>query len=386
MGSSKGILAAVTTGRRQASCLLLTTFLATVTALSLPTSGRSKASSAPVNVFDNVLPDEEQRAALHEYASKSGLEHKCFTRPLVDSSGSNIIELTLDAILSEIDKSNGDDNNPKQYVEYWTRQEWRHIEAHADVDENLSKKMDQSALDLETDDLQTKFASTYQKSYGHRYPTHGHVLYLQVGSEVRGPTVVFQDRSSGGDLLRQLQEADGECSDEIDRDANGVKLSIVPAVPGRLLRFDGRDLHAVPRPTDIWMLPFVKGGAEYEPEEVWGRSVILFNVWPADEAPPLEVPLDKRNEKYSPMSQTAFCNSFDGWNEVKALQKAPSSLDSAGSQLNQSVKVWLLGNDRRRDHPLRTVSLRAPEEGGREVVKESLMQDSQVTELWLQQQ
>jgi hypothetical protein len=218
-------------------------------------------------------------------------DHQCFTFPLSSSSSTgvhrhNVIEQTLDAILHEIKSSDIIGGN-SSIVEYWTRQEWRHIEAHADVDENLSKQIDKDSSFTTTNknhdnEMLCKYPSTYKMSHGHRYPIYGHVLYLQVGTNVRCPTCIFPGRSSGGDLLRSTIH-------------HGVKSVFVPAVAGRLLRFDGRDLHTVPRPTELWMLPYVKGSPEYEPEEVWGRSVILFNIWPhpQNEDPPLDVPLDK---------------------------------------------------------------------------------------------
>ena len=122
------------------------------------------------------------------------------------------------------------------HVEYWARQEWKHIEAHADVDEKAAAAG--GAL---------------------RYPTTGHVLYLRVGSEVRGPTCVWSDRAL----------------------ARGA-LTTVPAVAGRVLRFDGAATHAVPRPHDLWFLPFVKSGGRGDAFE---RSVVLFNTWPYSASP-----------------------------------------------------------------------------------------------------
>ena len=210
-----------------------------------------------------------------------------------------------------------------------------------------------------------------------------HVLYLQVGSEVRGPTCVFPGRGAGGDLLGP-PDADDACA------ANDVRLVTVPAVAGRLLRFDGRDLHAVPRPHDLWMLPFVRGGAEHAPAEAWGRSVVLFNLWPAGEEPPLDVPLDAgeggEGEAPAPEGPPApddvRCRPFAEWKEVAIERPAPPTTDVV-AEPNQSVKVWLLGDERRRGHPLRTVSLTAPAEGGREIVREALAAPRQVTELRL---
>jgi len=131
-----------------------------------------------ISVYDNVLP-KPARDILHSAASKSGLGHKVFKRPLVNPSDSPIIERALDSILSEL----GDvaDENNKQYVEYWTRQEWRHIEAHADVDENFAKEQDAIVANGGSLPDQSPF----------RYPKNGHVLYLKVGSNVRGPTCIF---------------------------------------------------------------------------------------------------------------------------------------------------------------------------------------------------
>ena len=372
-------------------------------AVALSTSGNNNIRIR-LKVYDDVLPNTEQRTELHQYAKKLGLEHKCFTRYTSTTTNTdndntdahnnrNIIEKTLDLILNEIDNNNGSSNSDgqKQYIEYWTRQEWRHIEAHADVDENLSRHMDKQDDDtniLKDIDLQSKYASTYQQSYGHRYPIFGHVLYLQVGTDVRGPTVVFPNRSSGGDLLKDVKDLpiseEEECSEE---DVDGVSMSIIPAVEGRLLRFDGRDLHTVPRPTDIWMLPFVRGGAEYEPEEQFGRSVILFNVWPGDEDPPLDVPLDIdiEHDEQQVTTTTELCNSFSNWKEVTndIPTTTNGSDDATTTESNQSVKIWLLGNERRRDHPLRTVPLLSPKDGGRNIVRKALSEESKVTELLL---
>lgn len=405
-------------------------------ALSIPTGStrttKLSSSSVHVKVWDNVLvgaPQQDEgcpptgsssaRQQQHllrvqEYAAKSGLGHRCFTRPFsnindVSSNSSsnkyngNVIERTIDAILTEMESAGSPVPESKhQYVEYWTRQEWRHIEAHADVDENLSKRIDQHIMHGDDDnfvqrELQSTYPGTYRKGHGHRYPIFGHVLYLQVGTNVKGPTCIFPGRSSGGDLLHSIgdDEGDDDNDDIKENREKEVPLCIVPAVAGRLLRFDGRDLHAVPRPTDIWMLPFVQGAAEYEPDEIWGRSVILFNVWPGSEQPPLDVPLDLTDEEEQQENRTvdtasSLCNSYSNWREIAITQKGSTSsmissvLDSGS---NQSVKVWLLGNERRREHPLRTVSLVAPAIiGGHDAMREALNEERQVTELLLRRQ
>lgn len=269
----------------------------------------------------------ETRNVLHKTAKKVGLGHKAFSRPLTGDNG--FLELALDSILTEL----GDES---KYVEYWTRQEWRSIEAHADVDEFLAKAQDADG---------TGATASY------RYPNKGHVLYLQVGSQVSGPTCIFPDRQSGGDLLRPKQGG---------TDGKAVDVVTVPVVPGRLLRFQGDFLHAVPRPTDHWLIKFVQGAPKHDPEEEWGRSVVLFNTW---DEPPLEVPVDSTPAD-DVQAGDALCAKRSEWSNVFSLSSAqnegicPTNKDSAEGL---SAKIWLLGNQRRRDHLMRTLKLAAPE-------------------------
>lgn len=254
---------------------------------------------------------------LHLAAKQGGLGHRAFSRPFAGQLG--IIEKTLDSILSEMGDEAG-------FVEYWTRQEWRSIEAHADVDEFLAKNHDVEG-------------STNSSDF--RYPTNGHVLYLQVGSEVKGPTCVFPDRRSGSELLS----------------GDPVELVVVPAVPGRLLRFGGDYLHAVPRPANLWLLKFVQGAPKYEPEEEFGRSVILFNTWTT---PPLDVPLDVPIEADG--AQEGNTNEISEWKMSDSLDHSDgeTTCDLDGDRESISAKIWLLGNLRRRGHPMRTLKLNAP--------------------------
>lgn len=283
------------------------------------------------------------REILHEEAKRAGLGHRVFSRPL--SSSGSAIENTVDAILSQV----GDDS---KYVEYWTRQEWRSIEAHADVDEFLAKKED---------------AVSNTNSSDFRYPTNGHVLYLKIGSQVLGPTCVFPGRRSGGDLLNaDLGES--------------VELVTVPALEGRLLRFGGDALHAVPRPTDLWFLKFVQGAAQYEPEEEFGRSVILFNTW---DVPPLDVPVDGSISSESIRGGGETCNEKSEW-RIAYSSHAPADNETCDNQSQREnrldAKIWLLGNLRRRGHQMRTLKLSAPVE-----LKDALHEKSTVTRSLLNQ-
>lgn len=280
---------------RFASLLLL---VSSVGCFSSSDAGRN------ILVWDNVL-GSQIRQDLHQLAAEVGLGHRVFRR----SQTSNLIERTLDAVLKEI-------GDGEEFVEYWSRQEWRHIEAHADVDENLAKEWDRTG------------------DSGYRYPKKGHVLYLQVGSDVRGPTCVF-DCSTGGDLAGREQ----------------VNVATVPAVEGRLLRFEGSLLHAVPRPTDLWFLSYVKGSPDFEPKEVWGRSVILFNTW---SHPPTDLSMNDANCPDDQSGNDMLCNKMDEW------QQQMIENFSENGEGNATARVWLLGNQRRRHHLYRTVKLSAP--------------------------
>ena len=336
-------------------------FLCSFTA-ALAVTNKDSPQGDNIQVYDNVLP-EPARNILHAAASASSLGHKLFTRPLSSSGESPVIERALDTILSQLGDVADEEN--RQYVEYWTRQEWRHIEAHSDVDEHLAKEHDAMIAngDLDSDHV------------GYRYPKNGHVLYLKIGNNVRGPTCVFPDLQSGGDLVK----GDSNLINQID-------MVTVPAVNGRLLRFNGDSLHAVPRPADLWFLSFVRGAPEYTPEEEWGRSVILFNTW-ADKAPK-DVPLQNTNPEEVDVDEGQ-----DLVNDASVWTKAfPASGDavvcSAGSTGEgepengngmSKVKIWLLGNERRRNHQMRTVKMAAQSS-----VKDAFLETSTVSLITLQ--
>lgn len=283
-----------------------------------------------IEVWDNVL-SVDNRDALHEATSQLGSSrHFLFQRP-IDPQKIGLVEKTLDFILTEID----DDS---KYVEFWIRQDWRSIEAHADIDELLAKSEDADGNSMEIP---------------FRFPINGHVLYLQRGDQVRGPTCVFPGRQSGGDLLTPTKGCDGE---------RGVELVTVPAVPGRLLRFQGDYLHAVPRPHDLWFRKFIKGAPSYSPAETFGRSVILFNTW-GDE-PPLDVQSRSAIANDEVVTSHPLCESQSAWIDAydETEAKAGGKYDNTGTEIEYvKAKIWLLGNERRRQHQMRTLSLMAPE-------------------------
>ena len=207
-------------------CLLV--FAATAHGFRPPPSAKAhlqrRAVDDEVQVYDGVFAPRDLEAL--DVASNDAA-HRAFDR----SAGvGTILEAALDSFLGEL----GDES---RFVEYWARDVWKHIEAHADVDEAEAK----AGGEL-------------------RYPTHGHVLGVQVGAEVAGPTVVFGRR---GDVLTSA-----------------------PAVAGRVVRFAGDLVHAVPRPADVWLRSFVTAVPSTAAHR---RSVVLFNTW---DAPPRDVALE----------------------------------------------------------------------------------------------
>jgi len=328
-------------------------------AATKPTS-TTHANTVRTSVYDNVLT-QPACDSLHTAASQLGLGHKVFSRPIQNPHQHPLIERMLDSILAQV--GDDDEDHNKQYVEYWTRQEWRHIEAHADVDEFLAKEQDRA---IAKGDHNTQKEEEEEDSVpmGFRYPDNGHVLYLKVGSDVRGPTCIFPRIENGGDLLKQTNT---------ELTNNKVQLVTVPAVNGRLLRFAGSALHAVPRPADLWFLPFVQGASQHSPEETWGRSVILFNTW--DKNPPTGMPVNEVLEDDVVETRNVDVNERRQWKEVFTLtdkecynnSNENSSCGNIQSECSEDeedeatskVKIWLLGNDRRREYPKRTVQMKA---------------------------
>jgi hypothetical protein len=146
-----------------------------------------------------------------------------------------------------------------------------------------------------------------------------------VGTDVKGSTCIFADCISGGDLAADSKPE--------------VALITVPAVEGRLLRFSGNLLHAVPRPTDIWLLPFVQGMPDLTPS-LFERSVVLFNTW---QEPPLRL-LQLLEE------QQQECHRVDGisvsprneWTEVDIEEVVEVEEEEVSGDAQKCDKIWLL--------------------------------------------
>ena len=183
----------------------------------------------PVRVIDGVF-SADATAALRAHALRTSRVDTELAAFYERGAPTNPIETGLDSFLTKV-------GDAGRFVEYWRRSTWAHVALHRDIDEKLAR------------------SGVYE------HPTHGHVLYLEVGPLVRGPTSVLW-RDGGGQSF----------------------LTTVPAVRGRVVRFNGSLLHAVPRPHDAWLahttLAPERNYSLLPPEAPERRrDVLLFNVW-----------------------------------------------------------------------------------------------------------
>ncbi|KAL7528994.1 hypothetical protein ACHAWF_002795, partial [Thalassiosira exigua] len=297
----------------------------------------ASASASTVAVYDGVL-DAATCRRLNRLAVESTDRSPdgSFLFRRGGGDGDKVTRMTpLESAIDTLLTSLGDRS---ELVEYWSRETYINMDAHADIDENFLK--DEGVL---------------------RCPLHGHVLYLRVphvpGDRV-GPTVVFPDRqvawgsvspraapvpATGRASYRSeanSEERSREYVVDVEnywdaemRRQNGVsdhdgasemeEMVVVPAREGRLLRFVGSAFHAVPRPPDRYLLnreelaAFLKEDCDEDEGEdedndwahaFWDdndddgiedmknsnkRSVLLFNTWPEASLGPRGVLTDR---------------------------------------------------------------------------------------------
>ena len=331
----------------------------------LHASSSDDSSSEPsqnlnVRVYDNVF-SSEACDSIHGLA----IDHQCratnsdgssiFYRPPEDGVTLTPLELAIDSTLAAL-------NDTSRVVEYWSREEYLNIDAHADVDEGELE--DEGEI---------------------RCPTFGHVLYLQADESVRGPTFVF-DKMEGWER--------GESQD--NGGASNTEMVTVPCVPGRVLRFDGRAMHAVPKPFDRYLLAEEEEKSLREEEaELYGdedddelRSVLLFNTW-SDGPPPrfvdadyfsgalplgIEIEFTENDDKNDGATNICdedsdmvvggndgvemLCNSVQEWEDVAINTMVPGGEGAkCADEDDTSVNVNLMGNKQRRCHPTRRAAM-----------------------------
>lgn len=308
----------------------------------------SKTKLFSIMVYDGVI-DKSTCDVLDSHLKVGGLGHCVFFRELPPK---NVVESLINSLLASA-------NDMAPIVEYWWRDEWLNLEFHRDLDERLAAQNGPV-----------------------RYPDNAHVLYLSVGKEVFGPTILLRD------------------SVEINKEEYFDELSIVPAVAGRLLRFPGTMMHAVPRPPLAYLDP-AEGGTnvelwtrrrpvdEHDTEcTVFRRSVLLFNTW--TDAPSTQI---SETTSTSTSDVTVGSQNIQAVNE-KSCQCIPREewVDSSASSSHHSItgsssssaeheeepyirlKVGLLGDLRRRGRTERYMSVYAPQS-----VKHALVQHTPIS-------
>lgn len=306
------------------------------------------SSSDPVENLNDILDDERDKEVLYvwdEVFSTKELETINAAGKIRSHSFTSIldrqtleprsfIEEAIVSILDELDSCTNTESG--RYIEYWFRstKKVRMLEAHRDIDETLCSKV-QYPIELGSDIKIGKQVC----------PTFGHVLYLNVDN-VLAPTLVW----------------DEETHDDAKRFGAPQKMNgiwSVPAVSNRLLRFDGKAMHAVCYPH----LRPILGSEEIESmikEENLNlgskkkeRSVLLFNTW--NDEPPLypsvNEPLSNEEVSYyksmDHMNErvNAACNPFVSW-KSRSIKSMPKCCDNGDST---TFRFPLLGGVSRRN-------------------------------------
>eukprot|EP00984_Skeletonema_dohrnii_P013121 scaffold5408_cov129-Skeletonema_dohrnii-CCMP3373.AAC.4 len=403
-------------------------------------------TSFSVSVYDNVIAPSTCQT-LHtltlQHTRRSHDGSSLFYRgPKVHSGQQQLtpIENALDSILRQL-------NDTSPMVEYWSRSQYINLDAHADIDENTLK--DEGVLrcprhghvlylQIANSDMNCDEQTGDDGSSGDAAAATTTTITEEEKQSRMGPTVVFNRKVAWGSVTpRTIQSAGSdnvgvashnspanlkervqeyivdvenywdeetkrqygllENDNDDAQEKDEEKMAIVPAVNGRLLRFDGAAFHCVPKPPSRFLLSedeltaFLEKDCEEDCEEddddyYWDdedddddlekedlsqqRSVILFNTWPAGsfgprgvlpdcvvEAVPDGIVLDDddsasvENERiseqwkvwqdeYGPDSEKLHCNPADDWNLC--------TVDNLDGDETSDVTVPLMGNPTRR--------------------------------------
>ena len=273
----------------------------------------------PIDVFDGVM-SPAACASLVKYLDATYQSDSTSTAYFNRAAPANTVERALHSVLQEI----GDES---PVVEYWRRGRWAHVSLHRDIDEDRSRH------------------GTYL------HPINGHVMYLEVGINVVGPTSILWETPSGSPML-----------------------TTAPAVRGRVVRFNGTLLHAVPRPHDAWLVKEhgLRVGPEHEyakfaPEAAERRrDVLLFNTWPtlpAGTSP--GSPSDSELRELRALAEPRATWQEHAPQMLHAVPPPP--LDGgdaaggvAGADTSRTLTLDLMGDCVRRGRDQRELVLRAP--------------------------
>lgn len=164
------------------------------------------------------------------------------------------------------------------------------------------------------------------------------------------------------------------------------EMITVPAVPGRLLQFQGDKLHGVPRPADVYWTHREDDEDSFE-EDSDQRSVLLFNLWPIEQG--MLVGHELLNLTNSPVAilDEATCKPATQWVSVEVMPYQEPSMVSwldylyrvVTSRYYETFLIPLMGNVRRRGTTKRFV-----EAEGHHGIRDTFMQRHQVTKMIIQ--
>jgi hypothetical protein len=332
-----------------------------------------EATVGDVEVYDSVFTSktclELHRLAI-QHAARS--ESSVFYRPNQEHTRDlTPLEHALNSCLTALDDvAICDDPNHVQQqivVEYWSRQDYRNMDVHADIDER--KLLEEGIIHC---------------------PIAAHILYLAVKPAItRGPTCIFSQVLGGWD---------SSCS--IHGKSRHTSMVTVPAVPGRVVRFPGSAMHAVPKPPNRWLLslPDEQLLVQEEKLEEWDyddvdtdddaieRSVILFNTWSVGPRGVLEdytmntvpdgIVLDGAaydddtsstaleqhgksarrmdwQQEYGVDCRALWCRTQSEWSQATIVDH-----EGGHDDCSTAIRVSLMGNRIRRVHPKKYVNLK----------------------------
>ena len=154
-----------------------------------------------------------------------------FVRPPSNATALTPLEHAIDSALTAL-------GDGAAAVEYWYRDEHMNLDAHVDLDE----------VAFDETESETGCAGAAGREHHLMSPAASHVLYLRVREDLRGraPTVLFPGAERGRAIANSCNAGHGDEAASESAPSAGVDLVTVPAVQGRLLRFPGNVLHAVP--------------------------------------------------------------------------------------------------------------------------------------------
>lgn len=368
----------------------------------------SDAIQSKIQVYDSVISPltcQIMHCLLVEQSYRSDGDTVIFQRPDDDTMEKDAeqppltqLEWCIHRLLTEI-------GDTSRTVEYWSRDEFMNIPAHVDIDENRFNDNISSTSSIAS----SGGASDDMESRNIFCPTTSHVLYLDVQEDVRGPTCIFPGKQGGWTKASATPNNN-----------KSVDLVTVPAVPGRLLRFPGNAVHAVPCPTERWLMTDEDeealqqkeqdeeeecddGEDEYGTDEEWDeddddeeeeddyvveRSVLLFNTWPDDAPPPRGVSGDEGDtsmedwqEDYGVNAERISCNPRSDWQQqdIVATRKQKDEDQAAAKSNTATIRVNLMGPPERRIHKETTARLQQPCADQLKNLKDALQHKTEVT-------